>query len=82
VLNLENAALTYTTDKPATDADTTLTLTRATLNSIALGQTTFPEAIKNGAIQATGDTSKLMELMSLLDDFDPTFEVVEPKPAG
>src|SRR5262249_53718680 len=35
VLNLENAALTYTVGRPATDADTSLTLARATLAAIS-----------------------------------------------
>jgi alkyl sulfatase BDS1-like metallo-beta-lactamase superfamily hydrolase len=81
VLNLENAALTYTVDKQVQDADASVTLTRATLDSITLRQTTFPEALKAGTVQVAGDPSKLAELFGLLDNFEPMFEVVEPKPA-
>jgi alkyl sulfatase BDS1-like metallo-beta-lactamase superfamily hydrolase len=80
VLNLENAALTYIADKQAQDADASVTLTRATLDSITLRQTTFPEAVKEGTVQVAGDASKLAELLGLLDNFEPMFEVVEPKP--
>ena len=81
VLNLENAALTYTSDRAAADADASVTLTRATLDTITLRQTTFPEAVKAGTVQVTGDAGKLVELLGLLDNFEPMFEVVEPKPA-
>jgi alkyl sulfatase BDS1-like metallo-beta-lactamase superfamily hydrolase len=81
VLNLENSALTYTADKQVQGADASLTLTRATLDAITLRQTTFPEAVKSGAVQVAGDPGKLLELLGLLDNFEPMFEVVEPKPA-
>jgi alkyl sulfatase BDS1-like metallo-beta-lactamase superfamily hydrolase len=80
VLNLENAALTHTTGQAA-DADASLALTRTTLAAITLRKTTFPEAVKDGSIQLTGDPRKLLELLSLLDQFEPMFEVVEPHPA-
>jgi len=82
VLNLENAALTYTVGRPAADADTSLTLTRATLAAISARETTFADAVKNGAIRVTGDANKLFELVNLFDNANPMFEVVEPKPAG
>ncbi|HEU5296543.1 MAG TPA: alkyl sulfatase dimerization domain-containing protein [Burkholderiaceae bacterium] len=80
VLNLENAALTHVDGRQAADADASLALKRATWLAIAQRQTTFAEAIANGALQVSGDAHKLFELLNLLDDFDPTFEVVEPKP--
>ncbi|HTT10102.1 MAG TPA: alkyl sulfatase dimerization domain-containing protein [Burkholderiaceae bacterium] len=81
VLNLENAALTYTADRQAPDADASVTLARATLDAITLRQTTFPEAVKAGSVQVVGDPGRLVELLGLLDNFEPMFEVVEPKPA-
>jgi alkyl sulfatase BDS1-like metallo-beta-lactamase superfamily hydrolase len=32
-------------------------------------------------VKIDGDPRKLAELLSLLDDFQPMFEIVEPKPA-
>ena len=81
VLNLENAALTYTVDRQAADADASLTLTREVLAAITLRQTTFAEAVKTGAIQLKGSPDKLAEFLGLFDNFEPMFEVVEPKPA-
>jgi len=78
VLNLENAALTYLPDSQAADADATLTLARATLDAVVLGQTTFQQAIVAGAIRVTGDVRKLAELMGMMETFAPTFNVVTP----
>jgi linear primary-alkylsulfatase len=76
-VNLENSALTYAHGL-AEDAQTTLTLTRDTLDSIVLKKTTFPEAVKSGQIVVAGDSGKVGELLTLFDDFDPNFDIVAP----
>jgi len=80
VLNLENSALTYLSNRTSDHADASLVLTRATLNSINLGQTTFRDEILGGRIQIEGDPFKLVDLMSLFDTFAPNFAIVTPKP--
>jgi len=82
VLNLDHAALTNVAGKQDAMADATLALTRAAWLAVASRQTTWPEAIGSGAVRLVGDPSKLFELLGLLDDFDPAFEIVEPKAAG
>jgi alkyl sulfatase BDS1-like metallo-beta-lactamase superfamily hydrolase len=79
VLNLENGALTHSQGRQATDADASLELTRATLDTITQQTTTFPEAVAAGAVRVTGDGAKLGELMALMDTFTRMFEIVEPK---
>ncbi len=79
VLNLENCALTYVAGKNRDDADASLTLTRPTLNAIFARQTTFMQEIQAGSVKIAGNPMKLMELFGLLDTFQPTFEIVEPK---
>lgn len=76
--NLENATLTWLPDRQSDDAAATITLTRGTLNEILLRQVSFPEAIKSGRISIEGDRTKLVELLSLLDEFEPNFPLVEP----
>jgi linear primary-alkylsulfatase len=78
VLNLENSALTYMPDKQAANADATFTLTRAALNAITLGKTTFEKEIVAGNIKIQGDGKKFGELMTLLDDFKGGFNIVTP----
>lgn len=79
VLNLENCALTYVAGKNSPTADVTLTLTRPTLDALMLDGATVGDSVKSGAIQAQGDLSRVTDLMSMLDNFRPSFEVVEPK---
>jgi alkyl sulfatase BDS1-like metallo-beta-lactamase superfamily hydrolase len=78
VLNLENSALTYTPNQHSTKADATFTLTRATLDAINVGRTTFEQEIAAGRVQVVGDGKKLAELMGLLDTFDGKFNIVTP----
>jgi len=78
VLNLENSALTYSLGNGDPKADASFVLTRATLNEVILGKTTFPEVIKAGKAQVKGDPRKLGELMGMLDTFPSSFPIVEP----
>jgi len=81
VLRLDNSALTVSPDRQASDADVTVTLTRAVLDDITLRKTTFPAALASGQIGVAGRADKLIELLSMLDTFTPAFPVVEPRPA-
>lgn len=78
VLNLENSALTHVAGRQDPQADATVTLTRATLDAVTLRRISFPEAMKSGQIRVEGDPRKVGELLSLLDNFDPSFAIVEP----
>jgi alkyl sulfatase BDS1-like metallo-beta-lactamase superfamily hydrolase len=80
-LNLEDSALTFTSDSADPLADVSLDLTRETLNAILLKQTSPKKAMEEGAIVVTGNPRKLMELLTMLDEFAPDFEIVAPNPA-
>jgi alkyl sulfatase BDS1-like metallo-beta-lactamase superfamily hydrolase len=77
-VNLENSALTNVRGRLATKADAAFILTRTTLDSILLKQTTFPNAIKAGEIKVEGEPGKLGELIGMLDDIPSDFPIVEP----
>jgi alkyl sulfatase BDS1-like metallo-beta-lactamase superfamily hydrolase len=79
ILNLENCALTYTADAQAADADASFTLTRGILDEVIAKLTSFPEAVGSGKIKASGNPTRLGELMALMDEFPRMFEIVEPK---
>jgi alkyl sulfatase BDS1-like metallo-beta-lactamase superfamily hydrolase len=78
-LNLENSALTYTEDMQAPNADASFNLARGTLDEVIAKVMSFSEAIAAGRIKASGNTERLAELMSLMDEFPRMFEIVEPK---
>jgi alkyl sulfatase BDS1-like metallo-beta-lactamase superfamily hydrolase len=78
VLNLENGALTYLAGRVSDHADATVTLDRATLNAVALGQTTFRDEVIGGRVTIDGEIGKLVEFNSLFDNFSPDVPVVTP----
>jgi alkyl sulfatase BDS1-like metallo-beta-lactamase superfamily hydrolase len=79
MLNLENSALTYVEGAQASDADAGFTLARSVLDEVIAKLTTFPDAVGAGRIKVTGNSSRLGELMMLMDEFPRMFEIVEPK---
>ena len=79
MLNLENSALTTDGGRPSAKADATLTLRAPTLDAIVLRQLSFADAVTSGKVTITGDAAKPGELLSLLDEFDPSFTIVTPR---
>jgi alkyl sulfatase BDS1-like metallo-beta-lactamase superfamily hydrolase len=79
VLTLENCALTVLVGKQAADADVVVTLTRASLDDILGGGTNFVTILAAGRVKLQGEARKLVELFSLIDDFDIWFNVVTPR---
>ena len=77
-LTLENSVLSHQLDRPAAKPDATITLKRATLDQISLREKSFADALKAGEITLTGDGNKLAELLGLVDNFPPMFDVVTP----
>jgi alkyl sulfatase BDS1-like metallo-beta-lactamase superfamily hydrolase len=77
-LELENEALSHIAGRQANDADATVTLTRAKLNDILLGQTTFKKELDAGNISVAGNAAALSDLLSMLDSFDFWFNIVTP----
>ena len=54
----------------------------ATLDALALRQTTLPEAVKAGLAEVEGDAAKPEALLTMLDTFNVMFDVVEPRKAA
>ena len=79
VATLDNCALTYLADRSSDAADATVTLERATLNTVVLRELTFGDAVACGLVRVEGDAAKVAELFGLLDDFRLMFEVLEPR---
>jgi alkyl sulfatase BDS1-like metallo-beta-lactamase superfamily hydrolase len=65
-------------DKQAADADATVTLDRSTLDAITLRQKTFAQAAADGSLKIAGNGAKLPELLAMLDEFNPLFDIVTP----
>jgi alkyl sulfatase BDS1-like metallo-beta-lactamase superfamily hydrolase len=78
VLELENAVLHHREAPAREDADVTLRLARTTWDSIIIRETTPQAAILDGSIDVDGSRLSLLSFFSLLDTFEPTFEIVVP----
>ena len=78
LLILENGALSHTQGRQAPKADATITITRAALNRIILGQSTVAKEMQGGAFKVEGNPKAPGELFSLLDKFDFWFNIVTP----
>lgn len=78
LVELENGVLNNTAGKQAEGADATVTLDRGTLDSIVLGEATLDKAIEDGKVKVTGDSAKLGQVMSMLDNFEFWFNIVTP----
>ena len=53
-------------------------MTRTALNSVIGGEMSFDQAVQSGAIKVSGSMAKATELFSLMDTFDPWFNIVTP----
>lgn len=77
-VELENGVLNHTAKMNAKDADTTITLSRETLDNIVLQKTKLDDAVKAGAVKISGDEAKLHQVVSYLDNFEFWFNIVTP----
>jgi alkyl sulfatase BDS1-like metallo-beta-lactamase superfamily hydrolase len=78
LLELSNGVLNNTADVQSDTADATLTLSRDTLNRIALGETSAADAASAGELTVDGDIEALSTLVSFLGTFEFWFNLVTP----
>jgi alkyl sulfatase BDS1-like metallo-beta-lactamase superfamily hydrolase len=78
VLELTNGSLNHSLDRLDPDPDVTGTLARTALDRVIGGKTTLPEEAESGEIKVEPDLAPLQEFLSMLDDFDPWFNIIEP----
>jgi alkyl sulfatase BDS1-like metallo-beta-lactamase superfamily hydrolase len=76
-LVVENAVLNHFL-KPVEKADATISMTKATLDSIQLKEITIEQAITSGALKIDGRKEAFGEFLALLDTFPFWFNVVTP----
>jgi len=78
VLTVSNGVMNYTIGDQIEDADATVTMNRAVLDAINLGQTTLMAAREDGTIAIEGNAAKFEEFIALIDSFDFWFDIVTP----
>jgi alkyl sulfatase BDS1-like metallo-beta-lactamase superfamily hydrolase len=72
-LFLENSVLNYWPDSSYGTPDTTVTLTRDSLNKVFAKQASFEALAKSGEVDIKGDAGKLKAVLSLQTNFSKSF---------
>jgi len=76
-LTVENGVLNYA-PRLAPQADAKLTLKKATLDAIQLGETKLDDAVSDGSMKFEGNRKAFDDFMGLLDNYPFWFNVVTP----
>ena len=76
VVEMSNGTLTNIAGFSAPDADATLTIDRADLIPVMMGQTTLGAQIRAGNAELEGNGLVLAQFASTLVEFDPLFEIM------
>lgn len=78
VLGVSNRTIYSTRGVHATDATTSITLSRVKFLDVVLQDTTFVDAMNAGQITVDGDPTSLLTIFGNLDTFSMGFPIVEP----
>jgi alkyl sulfatase BDS1-like metallo-beta-lactamase superfamily hydrolase len=75
-IEMSNATLTTIKGFQAKNPDLTITVNRADLNQVMMGQASFDELIEAGLAKFDGDRTGFDQLRSILVTFTPDFEIL------
>jgi alkyl sulfatase BDS1-like metallo-beta-lactamase superfamily hydrolase len=78
VLELRNGSLSHSLDRTADGADATITLKRASLDKMIVGESDLLTEANAGQIEVEPDTKALETFLGFLDEFSLWFNVIEP----
>ncbi|EFK11679.1 metallo-beta-lactamase domain protein [delta proteobacterium NaphS2] len=78
LLKVKHGVLDYYKDKSATDTTASITLSRDVLNKIVRGEIKAKDTISSGEIKVKGNKDAFIEFLSMLDTFDPWYNLVTP----
>lgn len=80
LVDVSNGAMSTTANRQSESADVTVTLERATLDSIMSQEMTLQQAIDENKIRTDGSIDALIRFFSLIDTGVPDFPIVTPRP--
>lgn len=76
VIDLSNATLSNLKGFISPEPDLTIELNRSDLNLVMMGEVALIDLIENGTAKTTGDTSVIMDLRDMLDQFELGFQIL------
>jgi alkyl sulfatase BDS1-like metallo-beta-lactamase superfamily hydrolase len=77
-IEVGSGVLNYSKDAVPGHPTATVTLTRAALDAIVLGQATVESLAADGAVTIAGDAAAFVDIVELLDTFEFWFDIVTP----
>jgi linear primary-alkylsulfatase len=80
VLTVRNGVLRHRAGRHEPTADATLLVDRAALDELLLKTADVAELATSGRLRVEGEAERLGELLGLLDEPDPAFPIVTPRP--
>jgi alkyl sulfatase BDS1-like metallo-beta-lactamase superfamily hydrolase len=78
IVEVRRGVLHHRQGQPLEDADATVTLARSAWDQIVTGTASLPGLIASGEIDIDGSRLKLIGFFSMLDEFEPAFDIVTP----
>lgn len=79
-ITVRNGVLRHRSGRHRPAADAALLLTRAALDQLVLKTADLAELVEGGQLKVEGDGARIGELLGLLDEPDPRFPIVTPRP--
>ncbi|HET7120478.1 MAG TPA: alkyl sulfatase dimerization domain-containing protein [Solirubrobacterales bacterium] len=79
LITVRNGVLNHRPLPPGAEPEATLTIERGALNEMLSGSAELADLATAGRLRIEGDGMKLIELMGLLEEPDPSFPIVTPK---
>jgi alkyl sulfatase BDS1-like metallo-beta-lactamase superfamily hydrolase len=76
VVEMSGGTLTVLPGYQAASPDATMSINRADLESVIMGQTTLAQQVQSGVAKIEGNAAVLMQLAGVLVNFDPQFEIM------
>ena len=76
-LRVENSVLNHG-PKAVAGAEATITMTKAVLNEIQLGNTTLDKAVADGSVKIDGNAAIVRDFLASMDSFKFWFNIVTP----
>jgi alkyl sulfatase BDS1-like metallo-beta-lactamase superfamily hydrolase len=79
VSTLDNGALTALVGRQSPAAQATVAITRAAFEAVVARRQTLADAVASGAAIVSGDASAPTALFDLMDRFEASFPIMEPR---
>ncbi len=79
-ITIRNGVMRHRSGRHGPDADATLIVARDALNRLVLKSADLADLAQSGRLRVEGDGAKIGELLGLLDEPDPAFPIVTPRP--